>query len=190
MSSSLWMMTMDLPVSVQLDSVSMIDLPPHAEDLSVWVLLWLGNEAKTFSFFLSLLTRNITNMWGKLAYNCNCRCFFNTQFAPPCFFFIFVNAVLMYDLACTLPWFLPALSKFYWSSLLKRHLTLTKCAYKYLHFNNTPHVHLESSVFTRCLGSQPFWSHVCNIYGLFILLVSSLTTSQKNNSPDNVTNCD
>lgn len=96
----------------------------------------------------------------------------------------------MYYLACTLPWFLPALSKFYWSSLPKRHLTLTKCAYKYLHFSITPHVHLESSVFTRCLGSQPFWSHVCNIYGLFILLVSSLTTSQKNNSPDNVTNCD
>lgn len=185
------MMTMDLPVSVQLDSVSMIDLPPHAEDLSVWVLLWVGNEAKTFSFFLSLLTRNITCQ-GNLPVKCNFHCFLIPKEASICatLFFISVNAVLIYYLACTLPWFLPALSKFCWSSLLKRHLTLTKCAYKYLHFSNTPHVHLESSVFTRCLGSQPFWSHVCNIYGLFILLVSSLTTSQKNNGPDNVTNCD
>uniref|UniRef100_A0AAQ5ZVS2 Uncharacterized protein n=1 Tax=Amphiprion ocellaris TaxID=80972 RepID=A0AAQ5ZVS2_AMPOC len=42
--------------------------------------------------------------------------------------------------------------------LQQKHFIPTKCAYKYLHFNTTP-LHLETSVFIKCLGSL----HLCNL---------------------------
>lgn len=168
MSGILWKTTMDLPLSVQLDRINIINPCHHAEHPLVWVHFWVYWEwGQAISFYT--IRNNKCVVCGidiaKLS-----SYFFTYSKTPGCITscFLFFAYVVKID---------------YWASSVRKQSAgetcySGSCTYKYLHLNNTPHVHLETSIFTKYLGSHRFYSQVWYVYGLSSLLVSAQKESQ------------